>query len=174
MLRRPRPLPIAAALLAAAALVAAPARAQTYSGPLQDSPWGDFPVGRLQPGARLLVVTRTGERFEARLAALDDGVLRLRTPATDTLVELPLESLRALQVRALPRWHDRAATIGFLAGAAIGAGVGTVAHRQVEKDGHRASRGETIAAWTSGGFFVGWIVGGRVVGRARWRSVTLR
>jgi hypothetical protein len=58
----------------------------------------------------------------------------------------------------------------------IGALAGAAAHRRVGAsagDRHQASMGEDVAAGAAIGCFVGWLTGRTVIGRARWRPVTI-
>ncbi len=145
---------------------------------LFDTPWGDFPLERLRPGARLRLTSAVGRR-EVRLAAILDSTLDVRSPAGDSLPPLTFAELRALrlvEVRAIPAWRDRAGNIGFVVGAALGALVGAARHRRSDGsagDRHQPSLGEDVAAGASLGCFVGWMTGRLVIARARWRPVSL-
>jgi len=156
-----------------------PAAPQVPEPRLVDSPWGDFPLERLQPGARLRLTAPDGRRSEARLVTFRDSAvdLQVRSGAPVSSMTLTdLRALRAFEVRALPV-HDRRNEIGgLIAGAALGAIIGAAIHKDPRggtADPDRPSRGERIATTAGAGAFFGWYVGWRVLGRARWRPVTL-
>jgi hypothetical protein len=146
---------------------------------LIDSPWGDFPLQRLQPGARLRVTSLDGQRSEAQLITLSDSAIELRTPSGAPVITSmtlsDLRALRAFEVRAFPATNRRNEIGGLIAGAALGALIGAVVHKD-PPDGTgkaRAGRGERIATTAGSGALFGWYIGWRVLGRARWRPVTL-
>jgi hypothetical protein len=154
-----------------------PASARLPEPRLVDTPWGDFPVERLRPGARLRLTSAAG-RTELRLAALVDSTLDLRSTAGDSLPPLTFAELRALrrvEVYAEPAWRERAGNIGFVVGAVIGALAGAVAHTRRDRAAgdRRPGLWDDIGASTSLGFGVGYVTGRMVIGRARWRPVTL-
>src|SRR5947209_755858 len=77
---------------------------------LFDTPWGDFPLERAQPGARLRLVSPTGKRV-VRIIRIADSTLDVQSVNGDSLPPLTfaqLRDFRAVEVRAIPAWHDRA------------------------------------------------------------------
>ena len=143
---------------------------------LVDSPWGDFPLSRLQPGARLRLTTPDGRQSKARLITLGDSVVALRIAASPQLETLTLPQLRALQaleVRAVPRWRKRVTTIGALTGVVVGAVVGATGYSGRSSKFAEESRSGYVAARASVGGLVGMAVGHYIIGRARWRPVSI-
>lgn len=143
---------------------------------LVDSPWGDFPLSRLQPGARLRLTTPDGHQSKARLITLGESVLALRmgaSPQLETLTLPELRALHALEVRAVPRWRKRASTISGLTGVVVGAVVGATGYRGRSAKFADESRSGYVAARASVGGLIGLAVGHYVIGRARWRPVTI-
>lgn len=172
--------PLIALLMFVPALAAS--QPPTTSAPpaprMVDSPWGDFPLDRLQPGARVRLTYPDGERTVASVLAVGDSALELRpagSAAPTSLSMAALRSLRAFEVRAQPRDHERFATVGLIAGAAIGTLVGFAIHnsRDDSADERRPSAGDDIGSSAALGGFLGWSVGFYVLGRSRWRPVTL-
>jgi hypothetical protein len=147
---------------------------------LFDTPWGDFPLERATPGARLRLTTLSGQRTIVRLAEISDSTVRVRSTSGDSLPSLTFAQLRALprvEVRAIPLWRDRAGTYGLAAGALLG-GItfGIARHNgwhQYYKNGKQSSVAENVAAGAGFGAFVGWMTGRLVIARPRWRSVTV-
>jgi hypothetical protein len=170
---------LALLLLPATAHPQTPAPRQLPEPLVVDSPWGDFPLGRLQPGARLRLTAADGRRSTARLVTLGDSALDLQMVGVDSLVSVTvaeLRALRAFEVRSLPVRRGRASTGGLIVGAAIGAIVGAAIHkggRSTTDDDHRPGLGEDIAANASLGGLAGWLIGMHVIGGARWRPVAL-
>lgn len=170
----------AALVLGFALLVPASAKSQWTRGDLPeprlvDTPWGDFPLGRLQPGARLRLTTRDGRRFEARVLAVGDSALSLRGARGDTLPPFTLAELRAhrsVEVRSVRAWHERATTVGLFGGAILGGAIGAATYGDGGA-GKQSSRGEEMAYRASLGGLLGWAVGFYGIGRPRWRPVTL-
>ena len=156
-----------------------PAAGQLPEPQLVDTPWGDFPLERLQPGARLRLTSADGRQMEVRLAALVDSTLDIRSAGGDSLPPLTFADLRALrsvEVRARLTWRERAGNIGFVTGAVLGALAGAAAHKSPSRSAaerHHPSMGEDVAAGASVGLFVGWMTGRAVVARARWRTVMI-
>ena len=167
--------------LAAALLLPAIATAQVTPQRLPDpylvdSPWGDFPLSRLQPGARLRLTTSDGRQSEARLITLGDSVLALRMDTSPQLETLKLGQLRALhgvEVRAMPRWRKRATTITALTGVVVGAVVGATGYSGRSSKFAEESRSGYVAARASVGGLIGMAVGHYIIGRARWRPVAI-
>jgi len=170
---------LALLLMSATAHAQWPSAGQMPEPQLVDTPWGDFPLERLQPGARLRLTSADGRRVEVRLAALVDSTLNIRSAGGDSLPPLTFADLRALrsvEVRARPAWRERAGNIGFVTGAVLGALAGAATHKSPSRsaaDRHHPSMGEDIGAGASVGLFVGWMTGRAVVARARWRPVTI-
>jgi hypothetical protein len=156
-----------------------PAAPQLPEPRLIDSPWGDFPLERLQAGARLRLTAPGGRRSEARLVTLRDSAVELRIPNGVPVTSMALTDLRALrafEVRALPLPNRRREIRGLIAGVALGAMIGAVTYKDAPAgtaDRDRPTRADRIGSAAGVGSLVGWYVGGRVLGRARWRPVTL-
>jgi hypothetical protein len=176
-----RPVIAAASLvLGLGMLIPASAEAQWVRGDLPeprlvDTPWGDFPLSRLQAGARVRLTTRDGRRVEARVLAVGDSTLLLRTAGRDTLPAFTLAELRdyrSVEVRSVRAWHERAATVGLVGGAILGGALGAATYGDGGA-GKQGSRGEEIAYRASLGGFLGWAVGFYGIGRPRWRPVAL-
>ena len=147
---------------------------------LIDTPQRDFPLGRLEPGARLRFTHDDGRRSEARLDSLGDSTIALQTDAGDPLPAMTFAELRALrlvEVRALRVGGNRVALASGIGGAAVGALVGLAVHDRrgdrPNRAGRHPGRGEEMAAWGSVGMFVGWYTAFQVYNRMRWRPVTL-
>lgn len=143
---------------------------------LVDSPWGDFPLSRLQPGARLRLTTSDGRQSQARLITLGDSVLALRmgaSPQVETLTLPQLRTLHALEVRAVPRWRKRVTTISALTGVVVGAVVGATGYSGRSSKFAEESRSGYVAARASVGGLIGMAVGHYIIGRARWRPVSI-
>lgn len=146
---------------------------------MRETPWGDFPLGRLLPGARLRFTLPDGQRVERRLLALGDSTLDLLAPGGDSTLHVAFAELRAyrgVEVRALPRWSDRVGTASATGGALLGAVLGTIIHNSRKPSSaavHRRSRLDDIAGTATVGGLVGWEIGIHTLGRPRWRPVTL-
>lgn len=167
--------------LAAALLLPAVATAQVTPERLPtpylvDSPWGDFPLSRLQPGAPLRLTTSDGRQSKARLVTLGDSVVALRvggSPQLETLTLPQLRALQALEVRSVPRWRKRVTTISALTGVVVGAVVGATGYSGRSSKFAEESRSGYVAARASIGGLIGMAVGHYFIGRARWRPVTI-
>ena len=143
---------------------------------LVDTPWGDFPLERLLPGARLRLTSPSG-RTVVQVAALRDSTLDVYSAGGDSLPPLTFAQLRTLQrveVRARPVWGERAGNYGLLIGAAAGALVGVAAHNGPSTGRwHRASLSDAVLSWAGVGSFAGFMTSRLVIARTRWRPVTL-
>jgi hypothetical protein len=176
---------IAAMLSVAATFATARAQPPVSAVPIEprlvDTPWGDFPLERLQPGARLRLTSPDGGRIEARVAVMCDSALDLRSVSgalPPTLSFTDLRAFRAVEVRAMPVWRERYSTIALVGGAVVGALAGAAMHDDGDDSGgsgrgHQASLGEDVAMGASLGGFVGWATVRYILGRVRWRPVTL-
>ena len=167
---------MAAALLLPAIALAQVTPERLLDPYLVDSPWGDFPLSRLQPGARLRLTTSDGGQSKARLITLGDSVLTLRmgaSPQLETLTLPQLRALHALEVRAVPRWRKRVTTISALTGVVAGAVVGATGYSGRSSKFAEQSRSGYVAARAGVGALIGMAVGHYVIGRARWRPVTI-
>ncbi len=174
-----------AAFFAAALSAPAIARAQSPATvlrepPLYDTPWGDFPLGRVVPGARLRLTPPTGAQTEVRVASIGDSAIKVRSPLRDSLLTLSFADLRAyprVEVHAIPRTRDRDGNLGLLVGAVVGGVAGGILHyhggTSLARRAQPQSVGEDVAGMASLGAFVGWMTGRLVIGRARWRPVTI-
>ena len=147
--------------------------------PLFDTQWGDFPLERVQPGARLRLTWPDGRREEVQVTTLVDRTLSIQSNDGYALPPLTFADLRAfrlVEVRAMPAWRERAGNIGFIAGAAVGALAGLAVHKG-RGDTPRGEDAPTlfddVGAYASMGFLAGWLTGRHVVGRVRWRVVTV-
>ena len=171
---------LAFAPIAAAAQATLPPRlAEPY---MTDTPFGDFPVGRLEPGARLRLTGRDGRRIELRLLALRDTTLDVIAADGSPRRALTYEELRAerlVEVRAVAARNApgaRLRTAGWVVGlAAVGAVIGAQRdNRMTARHGpdHKPGRAETIAVHVGTGAFLGWITDRMVSNRPRWRPVT--
>ena len=171
--------------LASIFLALAPGLAAQGSAPrlpeplLRETPWGDFPLERLLPGARLRLTSASGERVERQLLALDGDTLELRaTPGDYTLrvSVMTLRDYRTVEVRALPHWSDRVGRASALGGTLLGAVTGAIIHNSRQPSSaavHRRSRLDDIAGVATIGGLVGWEIGIHTLGRPRWRPVSL-
>lgn len=170
----------AALILAAFAMVPAIVMGQGTPVPLPDprlvdSPWGDFPVTRLERGARLRLTTVDGRQTRARLVTLGDSTLELSASdvQSETLTFAELRALRALEVRAVPLGRTRTNTITTLTGVAIGAVLGATGYRgRSAKFAEESWSGYVVARAAVGGL-IGLGFGHYVLGRARWRPVSI-
>ena len=146
---------------------------------LRETPWGDFPLDRLLPGARLRLTSAKGERSEEQLLALADSSVELRAFGADSTFCLSLTALREFQtveVRALPAWSTRVGPASVVGGALLGAVAGAIIHNSRKPSSaavHRRGRFDDIASVANIGGLVGWEVGIHTLGRPRWRPVTL-
>lgn len=147
---------------------------------LHETPWGDFPLERVERGSRLRFTHAGGRRVEVQVLALRDSTLELQSEAGEPLAPVTFADLRSLEmveVRAIPRWRSKAETIGMVAGAVIGAVIGHARHRNPPgppKEGeHQPSRFEDVASHAGAGGFFGWMTARLAFGRPRWRPVTL-
>ncbi len=146
---------------------------------LVDSPWGDFPLQRLQPGARLRLTSPEGQRSEAQVITVRDSAIDLRAQSGAPVTSMTLSDLRALrafEVKALPLNNRRNEIGGLIAGAALGALIAAAVHKDPNggtANSDKPSREERIATTAGAGAFFGWYIGWRVLGRARWRPVSL-
>jgi hypothetical protein len=169
---------IGACILLALASVE-PAAAQ-YSSPgqlpeplLRETPWGDFPLERLLPGARLRLTATDGRRVERRVQALRDSSLELQTPAGELLPPMSFTALhqyRTVEVRALPAWSERVGTPSAIGGALLGAITGAIVHNSRKPSSaavHRPSRLDDIAGASTVGGLLGWEIGIQTLGRPR-------
>jgi len=164
-----------------AATVAAqlPATDQIREPLLRDTPWGDFPLERLLPGARLRLTTPDGRRIERRVLALGDSSLELRAPSGESLPSVSFAALHAyrkVEVRALPAWSDKVGTPSAVGGAILGAVAGVIIHNQRKPSSpavHRHGLLDDMASFSVVGGLVGWEIGIQTLGRRRWRMVTL-
>lgn len=174
------------ALTIVLALLGAPLlRAQGSAPPylpeplLRETPWGDFPLERLLPGARLRFTSADGARIERRVVSLGDSTLELLAPAGDSTLHVSFAALRAyrtVEVRAVPRWARRVGPASAVSGVLLGAGLGAIIHNTRKPSSaavHRPGRLDDIASMASVGGFVGWEIGIQTLGRPRWRRVTL-
>jgi hypothetical protein len=146
---------------------------------LRETPWGDFPLERLLPGARVRLTTADGQRVELRVLALSDSSLQLRAPNGESLPPVTFTALhayRSIEARVLPAWSDRVGTASVVGGALLGAVAGTIIHNSRKPSSpavHRLSRLDDIAGASVIGGLVGWEIGIHTLGRPRWRRVTL-
>jgi hypothetical protein len=146
---------------------------------LRETPWGDFPLERLLPGARLRLTSADGQRVERRLLTLGDSTVELRTPSGDSALTVSFTTLHAyrrIEVRAIPRWGDRVGTASTISGTLLGGLAGAVIHNTRKPSSaavHRRSRLDDIASVATIGGLVGWEIGIHTLGRPRWRPVTL-
>ena len=146
---------------------------------LRETPWGDFPLERLLPGARLRLTTADGQRVERRVLALRDSSLELRTPAGDSIPPVSFTALhayRSIEARVLPAWSDKVGPASVVGGALLGAVAGAIIHNSRKPSSpavHRHGRLEDIAGFSVIGGLVGWEIGIHTLGRPRWRRVTL-
>ena len=171
---------IALALLASPSLAAQQSPGPLLPEPLlRETPWGDFPLERLLPGARLRLTSPDGQRVERQLLSLGDSIVELRTPDGDATLRLSFDSLRAyrvVEVRAIPAWSRRIGPASVIGGALLGAAAGAIIHNRRKPSSaavHRHGRLDDIASVASIGALVGWEVGLQTLGRPRWRPVTL-
>jgi hypothetical protein len=146
---------------------------------LRETPWGDFPLERLLPGAHLRLTSMNGQRAERRLLGISDTIVELNAPTGDSTVRMTFAALRAysqIEVRALPRWSDRVGPASTIGGALLGAFAGAIIHNSRQPSSaavHRRSRLDDIAGVATVGGLVGWEVGLHTLGRPRWRPVAL-
>jgi len=146
---------------------------------LRETPWGDFPLERLLPGARLRLTSLDGQHIERQLVALGDSVLELRAPVGDPTLRVSFTALRAyrkVEVRALPRWSDRVGVASVAGGVLLGAVAGAIVHNQRKPSSaavHRHGQFDDIASVATIGGMVGWEIGIQTLRRPRWRPVTL-
>lgn len=173
------------ALLTLLALGAAPLGAQWPSSGhlpepiLRETPWGDFPLERLLPGARLRFTTADGQRVERRILALRDSSLELQARDGDALPPVSFTALRAyrkIEVRALPVWSERAIHASLAGGALLGAVSGAIIHNSRKPSSaavRRPGRLADIAGASVIGGLVGWEIGIHALGARRWLTVTL-
>ncbi len=165
---------MATAILLAPSISGAQQRPLSPTEPLlTDTPWGDFPVGRLAPGARLRLTSGDGARV-VQLLTLGDSTLQVRSTAGETLPILSfgeLRSYRLVEVRAKRATRERTSNIALLVGAAAGAALGAVTYSPT--DPRWRNRAESMAAVACLGSFVGWYSVQIYFARPRWRPVTL-
>lgn len=168
-------------------LAGAPAQIEAQASPpawlpeprLHETPWGDFPLERLLPGARLRLTSADGQRAERRLLAIGDSILELRAPSGDSTIRVAFAALhtyRQVEVRALPRWSDRVGPASAIGGALLGAVAGAIIHNSRKPPSavvHRRSRLDDMASVATIGGLVGWEIGIHTLGRPRWRPVAL-
>ncbi len=156
-----------------------PAGAPLPEPRLRETPWGDFPLERILPGARLRLTAADGHRAERRLLAIGDSIVTLSAPTIDSTVHVTFTALRVyrqVEVRALPRWSDRVGPASATGGALLGAVAGAIIHNSRKPSSaavHRRSRLDAIAGFATVGGLVGWEIGIHTLGRPRWRPVTL-
>ena len=173
-------LAFALTLLAVRPIVAqAPVRERLPEPLLRETPWGDFPLERLLPGARLRFTWADGHRVERRVLALADSTLELRSEAGDSTLRLGFAALRGYQrieVRAIPKWANRVGTGSVIVGALLGAASGAIIHNARKPSSaavrRRGLADDMVGAATVGGL-VGWEIGIHTLGMPRWRPVTL-
>ncbi|HEX2779831.1 MAG TPA: hypothetical protein VHM30_10050 [Gemmatimonadaceae bacterium] len=158
---------------------ASQARGEPY---LTDTPFGDFPIDRLEPGARLRFTSNDGRRMEARLVAMRDSTLELQSMTGDSLPPktfAELRALRSVEVRAIPTAVTRRATIETAAVTVVSAALGAVYGAQRDnaltrgkprKPAARAGRMGLMAGMAG---YLGWATGRSIASRRRWRPVTL-
>lgn len=167
-----------AMLLIIPALVVGQRPARSLPEPiLFDTPWGDFPLERAQPGARLRLISAGGETV-VRIVRIADSTVDVQSVNGDSLPPLTfaqLRGLRAVEVKSVPAWHDRASRWGLVLGGAIGviAGVRRNAHRARSDRGATSGLLEDLGGEMSIYGLIGWEAGGIVIGRPRWRRVTV-
>ena len=165
-------------LLNTAALAAQRASFATPPEPLlHETQWGDFPLERLLPGARLRLTDSTGREVERRVVALYDSSLELRTSSGDSLPPISFATLRHFQrveVHAFPRWRTRATNVSLAAGVVLGMAVGAIVNnnRSTSTTQHYPLLGDMAGCGVIGGL-IGWEVGGIVIGGRHWRRVTV-
>ncbi len=182
--RRPLRAFVALALALVALLAPSPTSAQSGVSVLRepvlyDTPWGDFPIGRLVPGARLRLTPPAGARVEVSVASVGDSSVQVRSPTADSLVTLSFTELRLyprVEVHAIPRTRDRAGNLGFAVGVVLGGVAGGILHynggTSLARRAKPQSLGEDIAGMAAFGGFVGFMTGRLVIARARWRLVS--
>lgn len=146
---------------------------------LRETPWGDFPLERLLPGARLRLTSADGQRVERQVLSLGDSIVELRAPDSGSTFQLSFDSLRAyrlVEVRAIPAWSRRVGPASVVGGALLGATAGAIIHNSRKPSSaavHRPGRFCDIAGVATVGALLGWEVGIHTLGRPRWRPVTL-
>ena len=144
---------------------------------LRETPWGDFPLERLLPGAHLRLTSADGERAEHQVVAISDSVVELRALAGDSTIHATFTALRAyrlVEVRALPRWSGRVGPASVVGGALLGAVAGSIIHNSRKPSSaavHRRSRLDDMTGVATIGGLVGWEIGIHTLGRPRWRPV---
>ena len=145
---------------------------------LRETPWGDFPLERLLPGARLRFTSADGQRVERQLLALADSSVELRAPGDSTL-HLSFSALHGYQrieVRAIPKWANRVGTGSVIVGALIGAASGAIIHNARKPSSaavRRRGLADDMAGAATVGGLLGWEIGIHTLGMPRWRPVTL-
>ncbi|HEX8848304.1 MAG TPA: hypothetical protein VF761_02135, partial [Gemmatimonadaceae bacterium] len=169
-------LTVALALLGAPALPAqAPLPPRLPEPLLRETPWGDFPLERLLPGARLRFTSTDGERIERQVVSLGDSTLELLATPGDSTLHVSFTALhayRSIEVRALPRWSRRVGPASVVGGALLGAIAGAIIHNSRKPSSaavHRPGRLDDIAGAATVGGLLGWEIGGWTLGRPRWR-----
>ena len=170
--------PAAFLLLKTAALTAQRTSSGTPREPLlHETQWGDFPLERLLPGARLRLIDSTGREVERRVVSLGDSSLELRTSSGDSLPPISFAALRHFQrieVHAFPRWRSRATNMSLAGGVVLGMAVGAIVHnnRSASAMQHHALLDDIGGCGVIGGL-IGWEVGGIAIGGRHWRRVTV-
>ena len=144
-----------------------------------DSPWRDFPLGRLRPGAHIRLTSGDGQRTEARVVAVGDSTLQLTPVGGDAPRSFTLAELRALpsvEVQALRVGpvQSRMNTIAFVVGTVAGAFVGVARHRHDDPTVPQVpSKGVDIARTALLGGAVGLGIGWSYSSGPRWRAITI-
>lgn len=145
-----------------------------------DTPWRDFPLGRLRAGAHVRLTWADGQRTEARVFAVGDSALQLAPAGGDAPRSFTLAELRALpsvevQAHRVGSVQSRINTIAFVIGTAAGAFIGVARHRHDDPTVSQVpSKGVDIARAALLGGVVGVAIGWNYSSGPRWRAVTIQ